>query len=247
MGKDKLRRFRENKSFANLYETPFSQVHGKDHPLKGLWGMEVFGNNNPITLELGCGKGEYTLALARGDRLQNYIGVDIKGARLWRGAKTALEEKLEHVAFIRTRIELIDSFFAPGEVSAIWITFPDPQPRKENKRLTAPRFLERYLKFLRPGAVIHLKTDNRPLHDYTREIVERRPDFILLQADTDIYRHRKVPDMVLEVKTFYEEMFLREGKPITYLQFSTGLPATGSPAGGPAAPEPVADDDAVPR
>ena len=232
MGKDKLRRFEENKNFANLYEAPYSQELGKDNHLQGFWAREVFGNNNPIILELGCGKGEYTLAMARGDRQQNYIGVDIKGARLWRGAKTDLEEKLAHVAFIRTRIELIDSFFAPGEVSGIWITFPDPQPRKENKRLTAPRFLERYLKFLRPGAIIHLKTDNRPLHDYTREIVESRPDFKLLEADNDIYRHRKVPDMVLEVKTFYEEMFLREGKPITYLQFSTGLPATESPAGG---------------
>jgi len=232
MGKDKLRRFEENKSFTNLYEAPYSQVYGKDHPLKGRWADEVFGNDNPIILELGCGKGEYTLALARGNRQQNYIGVDIKGARLWRGARTALEEKLDHVAFIRTRIELIGSFFASDEVSGIWITFPDPQPRKENKRLTSPRFLEGYLKFLRPGAVVHLKTDNRPLHDYTRKIVESRPDCILLQADTDIYRHRTVPDMVLEVKTFYEEMFLREGKPITYLQFSTGLPATGSRAGG---------------
>jgi len=232
MGKDKLRRFQENKSFTNLYEPRYDEVHGKDHPLKGFWAEKVFGNNNPIILELGCGNGEYTLALARRDRQQNYIGIDIKGARLWRGAKTALEEKLEHVAFIRTRIELIESFFAPGEVSGIWITFPDPQPRKENKRLTSPRFLDSYLSFLRPGAVIHLKTDNRALHDYTREVVERRPDLALLQADADIYRNRLVPETVLEVKTFYEEMFLREGKPITYLQFSTGLPATGKGEGG---------------
>ena len=157
MGKDKIRRFRENETFPNLFQASFEEVYRKDYALKGAWNEKVFGNKNPLVLELGCGKGEYTLALARLNKSVNYIGVDVKGARLWRGAKTALEEKLDNVAFIRTRIELIESFFAPGEVSQIWITFPDPQPRKENKRLTSPRFLNRYLLFLAPDAVIHLK------------------------------------------------------------------------------------------
>ncbi|HHV03944.1 MAG: tRNA (guanosine(46)-N7)-methyltransferase TrmB [Bacteroidales bacterium] len=223
MGKDKLRRFKENKGFPNLYESSFEEVYGKDHPLKGRWAKEVFGNDNLVILELGCGKGEYTLALARGDKQHNYIGIDIKGARLWRGAKTALEEKIENAAFIRTRIEFIDSFFAPGEISEIWITFPDPQPRKENRRLTSPRFLNCYLKFLTPGAVIHLKTDNRPLYDYTRQVVEKWQGLQLLDADTDIYNSRRPDrDPAVAVRTFYERLFLEEGKPITYLKFSTG-------------------------
>lgn len=223
MGKDKLRRFKENKGFPNLYESSFEEVYGKDHPLKGRWAKEAFGNDNLVILELGCGKGEYTLALARGDKQHNYIGIDIKGARLWRGAKTALEEKIENAAFIRTRIEFIDSFFAPGEISEIWITFPDPQPRKENRRLTSPRFLNCYLKFLTPGAVIHLKTDNRPLYDYTRQVVEKWQGLQLLDADTDIYNSRRPDrDPAVAVRTFYERLFLEEGKPITYLKFSTG-------------------------
>ncbi|HOO43227.1 MAG TPA: tRNA (guanosine(46)-N7)-methyltransferase TrmB [Bacteroidales bacterium] len=228
MGKDKIRRFRENETFPNLFQASFEEVYRKDYALKGAWNEKVFGNKNPLVLELGCGKGEYTLALARLNKSVNYIGVDVKGARLWRGAKTALEEKLDNVAFIRTRIELIESFFAPGEVSQIWITFPDPQPRKENKRLTSPRFLNRYLLFLAPDAVIHLKTDSRELHDYTREVVETQSGFTLLEADPDIYGNKKrlADDPVLTVRTFYEKQFLEQGKPITYLRFSTGNPAT---------------------
>jgi len=228
MGKDKIRRFRENETFSNLFQATFEEVYHRNYPLKGSWNEKVFGNNNPLVLELGCGKGEYTLALARLNKSFNYIGIDVKGARLWRGAKTALEEKLENVAFIRTRIELIASFFAPYEVSQIWITFPDPQPRKENKRLTSPRFLDRYLSFLAPGALIHLKTDSRELHDYTRKVVESREDMTLLETDPDIYGNKTRPahDPVLTVRTFYENQFLEQGKPITYLRFSTGNPAT---------------------
>ncbi|MDD4500335.1 MAG: tRNA (guanosine(46)-N7)-methyltransferase TrmB [Bacteroidales bacterium] len=228
MGKDKIRRFRENETFPNLFQASFEEVYRKDYPLKGSWNEKVFGNKNPLFLELGCGKGEYTLALARLNKSVNYIGVDVKGARLWRGAKTALEEKLKNVAFIRTRIELIESFFAPGEVSQIWITFPDPQPRKENKRLTSPRFINRYSLFLAPDAVIHLKTDSRELHDYTGKVVETQPGLTLLEADPDIYGNKKRPadDPVLTVRTFYEKQFLEQGKPITYLRFSTGNPAT---------------------
>ena len=233
MGKDKIRRFRENETFSNLFQASFREVYQKDYPLKGSWNRNVFGNDNPIVLELGCGKGEYTVALARLNKSVNYIGVDVKGARLWRGAKTALEEKMDNVAFIRTRIELIESFFAPSEVSQIWITFPDPQPRKENKRLTSPRFLIRYLSFLAPGAVIHLKTDSRELHDYTKEVVEAREDMILLEADPDIYANtgRPANDPVLTVRTFYENQFLEQGKRITYLRFSTGNPATAKQEG----------------
>ena len=233
MGKDKIRRFRENETFPNLFQASFEEVFRKDYPLKGSWNEKVFRNENPLVLELGCGKGEYTLALARLNKSVNYIGIDVKGARLWRGAKTALEEKLENAVFIRTRIELIESFFAPGEVSQIWITFPDPQPRKANKRLTSPRFLNRYLSFLAPAAVIHLKTDSRELHDYTREVVEAREDMTLLEADPDIYGNKKrtADDPVLTVRTFYENQFLEQGKPITYLRFSTGNPANAKAEG----------------
>ncbi|NLA16276.1 MAG: tRNA (guanosine(46)-N7)-methyltransferase TrmB [Bacteroidales bacterium] len=221
MGKNKLQRFQENKGFKNLYEPSFQEVYRKDYPLKGHWTQKVFKNNHPIVLELGCGKGEYTLALAEHHKRKNFIGIDIKGARLWRGAKTALEKKIENVAFIRTRIELIESFFAAGEVSEIWITFPDPQPKKEKKRLTSPGFLNRYLTFLQPDAIIHLKTDSRPLHDYTRQVVEEWEGMQLLEADTDIYGSgRQSTDPLIAVRTFYEEMFLAEGKPITYLKFS---------------------------
>lgn len=223
MGKDKIRRFRENETFPNLFQASFEEVFRKDYPLKGSWNEKVFRNENPLVLELGCGKGEYTLALARLNKSVNYIGIDVKGARLWRGAKTALEEKLENAVFIRTRIELIESFFAPDEISEIWITFPDPQPKKETKRLTSPRFLNLYLSFLQPGAVIHLKTDSRLLHDYTRQVVETWEGFNLLQADTDVHNSGRQPaDPLVSVRTFYEDIFLAEGKPITYLKFSTG-------------------------
>lgn len=221
MGKNKLRRFEENKSFPNLFEPSFSEVFQKDHPNKGVWNQKVFKNKCPIVLELGCGKGEYTLAMAQREANKNFIGIDIKGARLWRGAKTAFEEKIKNVAFIRTRLEFIARFFAPGEVSEIWITFPDPQPKKENKRLTSPRFLNAYLTFLEPGSLIHLKTDSRPLHDYTLEVIASHKALTLLEADADIYHSQRVPnDLVIAVQTFYENLFLAEGKPITYLKFS---------------------------
>ena len=144
MGKDKIRKFKENETFRCLIQPPMDEVLHKDHPLKGHWGAEVFGNDHPIILELGCGKGEYTIALAERFPQNNYIGVDIKGARLWKGAKYATEHALPNVAFLRTRIDFIDSLFGPGEVSEIWLTFSDPQPKKPNKRLSSPIFLERY-------------------------------------------------------------------------------------------------------
>ena len=223
MGKAKLKRFEEHKTFPNLYEPSYAEVYKKDYLLKGHWSQKVFGNDHPIVLELGCGKGEYTLALARHYKKCNFIGIDIKGVRLWRGAITAVEVQMHNVAFIRTRIELIESFFAPDEISEIWITFPDPQPKKETKRLTSPRFLNLYLSFLQPGAVIHLKTDSRLLHDYTRQVVETWEGFNLLQADSDVHNSGRQPaDPLVSVRTFYEDIFLAEGKPITYLKFSTG-------------------------
>jgi tRNA (guanine-N7-)-methyltransferase len=193
MGKDKLRRFEENKNFHNLYQPSFDDVFRRDYELKGRWGEHVFGNNHPIVLELGCGKGEYTLALAALHEDINFLGMDIKGARLWRGARTALEEHRSNVAFVRGRIEFIESFFGPGEVSEIWITFPDPQPKRENKRLTSPPFLNKYKTFLRPEAVIHLKTDSRELFDYTKEVVQQRDDMRILEAIPDIYHSGEMP------------------------------------------------------
>lgn len=192
----------------------------------------------PLILELGCGKGEYTLELARRNPSKNYVGVDIKGARLWRGAKTATLEGLPNVAFLRTRIEFINAFFAPDEVSEIWLTFSDPQPKSENKRLTSPVFLERYRKFLKPGGIVRLKTDSLFLHEYTKAVVEAN-GLKLLICTKDLYgsgtaagaittaenpsgtsAEAIIEPEVREVKTFYESMFLEQGVPITYMAFT---------------------------
>ncbi len=192
----------------------------------------------PLILELGCGKGEYTLELARRNPAKNYVGVDIKGARLWRGAKTATLEGLPNVAFLRTRIEFINAFFAPDEVSEIWLTFSDPQPKSENNRLTSPVFLERYRKFLKPGGIVRLKTDSLFLHEYTKAVVEAN-GLKLLTCTKDLYgsgtaagaittaenpsgtsAEAIIEPEVREVKTFYESMFLEQGVPITYMAFT---------------------------
>ena len=177
---------------------------------------------SPLILELGCGKGEYTLELARRNPGWNYVGVDIKGARLWRGAKTATQEALTNVKFLRTRIEFITAYFAPGEVSEIWLTFSDPQPKSENNRLTSPLFLERYRKMLKPGGVVRLKTDSRFLYEYTRAVAEAN-GLKILASTTDLYggsSEGTIEPEVREVQTFYESMFLEQGVPITYLAFS---------------------------
>ncbi len=218
-GKDKLRKFRENETFENLLQPTTAEVFQKDHPIKGKWGEKMFGNNNPIILELGCGKGEYTIALAEKYPENNYIGVDIKGARLWKGAKYATENSLKNVAFLRTRIEFIDSIFAQGEVSEIWLTFSDPQPNKPRKRLSSPLFLERYSHILKEDGIIHLKTDSQLLHEYTVEIVQQE-QHTLLEANNDIYGSgRAKDDDILSVKTFYEKQFLAKGMPITYAKW----------------------------
>ena len=241
MGKDKLRKFRENETFSCLVQPSADEVLDrekgdgslKDHPLKGHWASDFFGNGNPVVVELGCGKGEYTVDLALRNPDINYIGVDIKGARLWKGAKYAEEHHLPNVAFLRTRIEFIGALFGPGEISEVWITFADPQIGREKKRLTSPLFLERYREFLRPGGIVHLKTDSRYLHEYSRAIAEQNSLQILACA-TDIYgadRERlqssplasvSGPDAVkalFEVQTFYEKQYLARGIDITYLSF----------------------------
>lgn len=219
MGHHKLQRFAENLTFPNLFQVGFDQLEQDGFALKGQWSKH-FGNTNPITLELGCGKGDYTLALARIHPDRNYIGVDIKGARLWRGAKTAVEEPLKNVAFIRTRIELIDRFFGPEEVSEIWLTFCDPQLKKPNKRLTSPRFLDTYNHFLAPKSTMHLKTDSQELYDYTlNEVLPEREVEIVAHTD-NLYNSTYEGEAKL-TQTFYEKMFLAEGKPITYIQWKT--------------------------
>ena len=229
MGHDKLRKFAENATFACLVQPTTEEVFGKDHPLKGRWASDFFHNDNPIVLELGCGKGEYTIDLALRNPNINYIGVDIKGARLWKGAKYATENSMSNVGFLRTRIEFISSLFAEGEISQIWITFADPQIGREKKRLTAPLFLQRYRGFLKDGGLINLKTDSRYLHEYSRAIAQEN-SFPVLALTTDLYK--TAPDQIssvlneesvrslYEVQTFYEKHFLAQGFPITYLCFA---------------------------
>ena len=219
MGKDKLKRFEENLTFRNLVQPAFEEVFRTDHRLKGRWRQDFFGNDHPIVLELGCGRGEYTVALGRLFPETNFIGVDIKGARMWRGAKTATEEGLSNVAFLRTRIEFIASLFGPDEVNGIWITFPDPQLKKNRikKRLTAPAFLGYYATFLAPGAPIHLKTDSQHLHHYTKAVIARNG--LTTEAACDDIYGTGFADDILSIKTAYETQFLQQGLPITYLRF----------------------------
>ena len=222
MGKDKLKRFAENKTFACFVEPEFEQMFRTDHPLKGNWHRDFFHNDNPIVLELGCGKGEYTVALAQRNPDKNFIGIDIKGARMWRGAKTATESGMNNVAFLRTRIEFINSFFEQSEVSEIWITFPDPQlkTRRAKKRLTSPIFLEYYAKFLAAEGWINLKTDSQHLYNYTQAVISQF-DLPCEVANNDIYGSGYA-DEVLSVKTAYETVYLQRGLPITYTRFSLG-------------------------
>lgn len=232
MGHGKLKKFAENETFRCLLQPNASEILAarepgdkalrlNDHPIKGNWGREMFGNDHPIVLELGCGKGDYTIALALRHPEINYIGVDIKGARLWKGAKYATENNLPNVAFLRTRIEFIGSFFGPEEVSEIWLTFSDPQLRgSENSRLSSPLFLERYRSFLKPGGIVHLKTDSRYLYEYTQAVCKANKLDVKIQCE-DVYgSDAELPAQVREVQTFYEKMFLEMGLPITYMAFS---------------------------
>jgi tRNA (guanine-N7-)-methyltransferase len=219
VGKNKLARWTEMKSFRNVYEPSADEVYTKDHSLKGCWNSKVFININPIILELGCGKGEYTVGLATRYPQKNYIGIDIKGARMWRGSKTAHEKNILNVAFIRTRVEFINSFFSEDEIEEIWITFPDPQPKRKNefKRLTSPRFLNSYRKFLKNNGIIHLKTDNKDLYSYTLDLVKSN-GLEVIESTDDLYSGL-IENDILSIRTHYEKIFLEKGSRICYLSF----------------------------
>lgn len=219
MGKNKLARWAELETFDNVIQHRNEIGFGTDHPIKGKWRTDFFRNDNPLVIELGCGRGEYTTALAEKYPAKNFVGVDIKGARLWRGAKTAWEEKLKNAAFIRTRIEFINSFFGGDEVDEIWLTFPDPQEEKKNsnKRLTCAWFLNNYRKFMRDKGIIHLKTDNTGLFRYTNTLVLKN-SLEIIEATTDLHSGNISSDNLL-IRTRYEDMFIRKGSKINYLSF----------------------------
>ena len=217
MPKRKLQRFAEMKTFTNVLQPDYSDVLCKQHALKGKWRDTYFKNDHPLILELGCGKGEYTVGLAQHYTEKNFIGVDIKGARIWKGARKALVEEMHNVAFLRTHIELINSFFSTSEADEIWLTFPDPQPKKERKRLTSPRFLRSYQQFLKNNGRIHLKTDNSRLYQYTLNVASFNECNIIYHTE-DLY-HSGMQDDILQIKTFYEQQFLRQGMKIHYLCF----------------------------
>lgn len=219
MAKKKLQRFDENRTFPFFFESHYMALQNESFALKGKWKSDFFKNDHPLVLELGCGKGEYTVGLAKRFPEKNFIGIDIKGARMWRGAKTVSEEEMNNVAFLRTRIGLIESFFASAEVDEIWITFPDPQPGgRANKRLTSPRFLKKYQSILSPNHQIHLKTDSDLLFEYTSEVVEDN-NLALIQRSADINIDFSEGPLV-EICTFYEGIWRSQGIPIKYISFS---------------------------
>jgi tRNA (guanine-N7-)-methyltransferase len=239
VGKNKLARWTELGSFDNVIQSEIGDIFAKDHPVKGKWNKEIFKNKNPVILELGCGKGEYTIGLATRFPGNNYIGIDIKGARMWRGAKTANEQNLPNVAFLRTRIEFINSFFSADEVKEIWITFPDPYPggRNSNKRLTSPWFLNIYRLFLTNKGLVHLKTDNIELYMFTKTVVSNN-NLETIFATNDLYSENITVETIssqnksplwdlginnpLSIRTHYEKIFLNEGLKINYISFSLG-------------------------
>ena len=219
--KNKLKKFIENESFSNVIQPERKELLSESFIFKGNWNKLYFKNNNPIIVELGCGKGEYTVNLAKSNPDKNYIGIDIKGARFWRGAKTSLDENLENVVFLRTQIELIDFVFGKQEVKEIWLTFPDPQIKYQRRkhRLTNPLFLNRYKNILVDKGMVHLKTDSEFLHGYTLGVLEGmsiKPLF----SNHDIYKNNNAPDEVINIKTHYEKLFLETKKNISYLRFS---------------------------
>ena len=220
MGKNKLQKFSDMETFGCVLQYPRHILIEKGFPYKGKWNSDFFSRSNPITLELGCGKGEYTVGLAEANHDRNYVGVDIKGARMWKGAKSVEEKGMDNAAFLRTEIEQIEQFFTPGEVDEIWITFPDPQMQKARKRLTSSRFLTNYRKFLRPGGVVNLKTDSPFLYEYTRRLVELN-GFEVIALTDDLYGSG-LADPVTSIKTFYEQQWLSRGKTIKLISFRIG-------------------------
>lgn len=230
MGKGKLAKFADMASYENVFEYPFSVMQDVPFDMKGHWHEQYFKNNNPIVLELGCGKGEYTVGLAKKFPQMNFIGIDIKGARMWTGATQAIQEKLPNVAFIRTNIELIERFFTQGEVSEIWVTFADPQMKKVNKRLTCTMFLERYRKIMKDNGLVHLKTDSNFLFTYTEYMAEHNSLNVLTQT-RNLYEDCKKEGadeklaLAASIQTYYESMWIERGLDIKYMVFE--LPQEG--------------------
>jgi tRNA (guanine-N7-)-methyltransferase len=216
VAKNKLQQFAEMDTFKHVFHATYDVLKNGDYKLKGSW-LNFFNNNNKIVAELGCGKGEYTVGLAQQNTHNNYIGIDIKGARMWRGATTVNNLKINNVAFIRTRIDFIEKIFAKNELDEIWITFPDPQKEKRRKRLTSPMFITRYQNVLKPNGIINLKTDSRLMYYYTLELAKTNNFEIIINTE-DLYSSEYANEK-LSIKTFYEQMFLKEGKKITYLKF----------------------------
>ena len=221
MGKGKLAKFAEMETFSNVFQYPFSVVDNVPFEMKGHWREQYFKNNHPVVLELGCGKGEYTVELARLYPEMNFIGVDIKGARMWTGAKQALEAGLKNVAFLRTNIEIIDRFFAKSEVQEIWLTFSDPQMKNAHKRLTSTFFLNRYRKFLVDGGIVHLKTDSNFLFTYTTCMVKENKLPVVFSTE-DLYHTEGLDEethKILSIQTYYESMWIERGLNIRYMKF----------------------------
>ena len=218
--KNKLKRFNENETFKNVFQPTREELVEGTYVQKGQWASTFFKNDNPIVLELGCGKGEYSVELAKRNPNVNYIGVDIKGARFWRGAKTALEENISNVAFLRTQIELIDYAFAEDEVDEIWITFPDPQIKykRTKHRMTNAEFLARYKTILKPDGIMHLKTDSEFMHGYTLGLLHGEGHEIV-HANHNVYKQEGSPEEVTSIQTYYESQYLEQNKPITYIRF----------------------------
>ena len=219
--KNKLKRFIQNESFSNVIQPKREELLSKNFNYKGNWNSLYFKNNNPIIIELGCGRGEYTVNLAKLNPDKNYIGIDIKGARFWRGAKTSIDEKLDNVVFLRTQIELINLVFGKDEVDEIWLTFPDPQIKyqRTKHRLTNPFFINLYKKILKSKGIVHLKTDSEFLHGYTLGILKSF-SVNLIFSNHDIYKNNNAPDEVINIKTHYEKLFLESNKNISYLSFT---------------------------
>ena len=229
MGKNKLKKFGEMETFPNVFQYPFAVLQQHPFPLKGKWNSDFFHNDNPIVLELGCGKGEYAVGLAKKFPNRNFIGVDIKGARMWTGAKQSVKEGIPNVAFLRTHIEFIDRFFAPGEVAEIWLTFSDPQMKKVTKRLTSTYFMARYRRFLQDNGLIHLKTDSKFLFTYTNYMVEANKLPVDFKTD-DLYHtlaaeQDEEAKQILGIQTYYEQQWIARGLTIKYLKFQ--LPQQG--------------------
>lgn len=225
MGKGKLAKFADMAENPLVVECPYWQLQKEGFALKGNWHQEFFHNDHPIVLELGCGRGEYTIGLARRFPDKNFIGVDIKGARMWHGAQTAIAEGLKNVAFLRTNIECIDGLFAPNEVAELWLTFSDPQMKKASKRLTSTFFMERYRHFLIDDGMIHVKTDSNFLATYTKYMVERNA-LPMEQCTFDLYAEANIDSSLTDIRTYYEGMWLERGIPIKYLKFR--LPQQGT-------------------